>query len=257
MASHNLRLCPRSFLPALGTNLAAPMAQASFDVAAWLARKPGSSCGAMHVSQPVQLAWWTKAGGGGGVRYGDASGACLPSCVFGAPWPRSAGWRWLQRGPASKRFGPADHQPAAHGCFPPAGLLPYAPPPLPAPLEGPYVPKPPGQDVGVEAVLRAAAAAAGGAPLAACDVLTFRNNLNKCGLVGLGGVGQLRAGVHRHPSGLLGCTVVVGALLPSPLRCPCKRHAAPPPLQNLRHALRPQGRLDGGRLPAAGTTSRR
>ena len=59
-----------------------------------------------------------------------------------------------------------------------AGLLPFALPSLPASLEaGGYIGKSAEEDVGVETVCRAAAIA--GARLADCDVLTWRNNLNK------------------------------------------------------------------------------
>ncbi|EFN52607.1 hypothetical protein CHLNCDRAFT_138659 [Chlorella variabilis] len=81
------------------------------------------------MSQPVQVAGWTKV----------AAGAFTPDC---------------------------------------SGLLPFVRPALPASLEGGgYVGKDEGEDVGVEPVVRAAAAAA--ALQAGCDVLSYRNNLNK------------------------------------------------------------------------------
>jgi hypothetical protein len=61
--------------------------------------------------------------------------------------------------------------------LPPAGLLPFAPPRPPFPLEGPYTAKLPDGDVGVEAVLRAALRA--GVKLGGGEVVTYRNNLNK------------------------------------------------------------------------------
>ncbi len=63
-----------------------------------------------------------------------------------------------------------------------AGLLPFSPPRLPASLDSvTYIPKDEGEDVGVEAVVRAAASALGrGARLGdTCEVLSYRNNFNK------------------------------------------------------------------------------
>lgn len=63
----------------------------------------------------------------------------------------------------------------------PAGLLPYVAPQLQRPgtsLDvGEYIPKAPDADVGVETLIRAAAAA--GASLAGSDIVSYRNNLNK------------------------------------------------------------------------------
>lgn len=51
-------------------------------------------------------------------------------------------------------------------------------PRLPASLDaGEYIAKGADEDFGVETLIRAAAAAS--APLAACEVVTYRNNLNK------------------------------------------------------------------------------
>ena len=153
-----------------------------FGVARWLAAHPANSCASVHVSQPQQLgAGWTKApaAAGGGYRHGDASGrlsrpgvrcriegfALVLQCSLPAHQARTVAHLLL------------------HTCTPPAcprcaGLLPFALPRLPASLdEGGYVAKSAEEDVGVETVCRAAAAA--GARLAECDVLTFRNNLNK------------------------------------------------------------------------------
>lgn len=95
--------------------------------------------GGVHITQPSQLGCWTKASAGEG-----GSGGGGPRVRYGDT----------------------------------SGLLAYAPLSLPASLEGGgYVSKEKDEDTGVEIVIRAAAAA--GAPLAGCDVLTFRNNLNK------------------------------------------------------------------------------
>lgn len=63
-----------------------------------------------------------------------------------------------------------------------AGLLPFSPPRLPASLDFvTYIPKDEGDVGGVEAIVRAAAAALGpGARLSeTCEVLSYRNNFNK------------------------------------------------------------------------------
>lgn len=65
----------------------------------------------------------------------------------------------------------------------PAGLLPYVQPQTPASLDaGEYIAKGADEEFGVETLIRAAAAA--GVSLAACDVVTYRNNLNKWVLQG-------------------------------------------------------------------------
>lgn len=156
----------------------------TFDVSHWLAQHPAATCDSIHVSQPALLGCWTKhsaheppppppaAGGDDGheekemkrvslrFRCGDTSGA---SSAASEPLLAMH----------MRCTGPDITLPP----LPTAGLLPYAPARLPVPLEGPYLPKEAEEDVGVETVVRAAAAA--GAPLAACDVLSFRNNLNK------------------------------------------------------------------------------
>ncbi len=137
-----------------------------FDAGAWLAGNPAQSCStSVHVSQPAPLGCWTKAAAGGGsgsgsgdrFAYGDHSGACLMQLHCTA----------------------ALHQ---HHIDPsmvlPAGLLPYVQPQTPASLDaGEYVAKGADEDFGVETLIRAAAAA--GASLGMCSVVTYRNNLNK------------------------------------------------------------------------------
>ena len=158
----------RHYLGTACRGLQTAAAMAGFDTAAWLAANPPSSCGSPHVSQPVALApgYWTKAaagGGGGGerIRFGDASGGWGLRRVFVVSFPL---------------FFVSERSPF----FPlrTAGLLPYVQPRVPASLDaGEYIAKGPDEEFGVETLIRAAAAA--GASLADCDVLTYRNNLNK------------------------------------------------------------------------------
>lgn len=115
----------------------------SFSVSGWLASHPARDLSSVHVSQP------------------ELSGSC---------------WTALGATAASGSGGGGD---AARVRFDASGLLPFQPPSLPASLEtgvSSYVAKSGEEDVGVERVVRAAAA--GGAAFAGA-VVSFRNNLIK------------------------------------------------------------------------------
>lgn len=179
------------------------MGSAAFAVARWL-QDYTRATSSVQVSQPVPLGCWTKqssadnGSGGGGVLFGDTSGACaqglvlccvnllgccsrlVPPCMASHPTPGLLPYRYsCERCPACLPTLLLPRLP--HLPLPYVGLLPYAPPHLPASLENGvqrYIAKQPGEDVGVETVVRAAAAA-GKLLDGSCDVLTFRNNLNK------------------------------------------------------------------------------